>query len=380
VTSRPTDGGLDSTLTNIPNTFQGFEITITALDVVLFGRVAGGKAFMTNPTGCGPAETVFEAVSYANEKATAKAGFTPTKCDALPYDPRFEAIIGATGLTGRKAKAPLTTTVLQGPGEANTSSVAVTLPKDIAVGLNELSRACAKDVFAAGKCTESSVIGDATAVTPLLTAPLAGPVSFVFGEGTLPDLALELKGPLALTLRGTNGFTPAGQQTTFAGLPDVPLSRFELAFAGGKAGLLSLTRDICTGKRPRLKATFTSQAGRVKTVDVPAKVEGCRPRAALARTKSGIRLRVDAGAERVRRVRLTLPRAARPGRRATVSGSGARGSRAVVRGRTVEVTVPGRGARSVSIALAVRGLRGAVPVVVTDVKGQRTSTRARAAS
>ena len=375
VTSRPTDGGLDSAIKNIPNTFQGFDITITALDVVLFGKVPSGKAFMTNPTGCGPAETVFEAVSYGGEKATGKAGFTPTRCDTLPYAPGFRAILGERGLTGRRTNPPLTTIVSQGAGEANTRKVAVTLPKDIAVSLDRLGRACADAVFQQGGCAPTAEIGTATAVTSLLTTPLAGPVTFVTGTGTLPDLVLSLKGPLALTLRGANAFTPGGQQTTFDGLPDVPLSKFELAFKGGDPGLLTLTRDACTGKAPRLSATFTSQSGVEKTVNVAAKVEGCQPRAALRRAKGSALLRVDAGSARVRRVRVTLPKGTRTGRRFRVTGSGARGAKARLRGRVIEVTVPGGGARSVSLALSLRGLRRAITVDVFDTTGQRTRQR-----
>ena len=378
VTSRPSDGGLDSAITNIPNTFQGFEITITALDVVLFGRAPGGKAFMTNPTGCGPAETLFEATSYAGERAEAKAGFTPTKCDALPYDPGFSAELGAPGETGDRDHPPLTTVVTQTPGEANTRKVAVTLPPDLAVSLDRLGRACAADVFAAGGCAPTAEVGDATAVTSLLTAPLAGPVSFVIGTGNLPDLVLSLKGPIALTLRGANAFTPGGQQTTFDGLPDVPLSTFELRFKGGDPGLLTLTRNLCTGKAPRFTATFTSQAGREKTVNVAGRRVGCSPRATLRSSKGIARLRVDAGAERLRRLRITLPKGARAGRRLRVSGSGARGAKARRRGRVVEITVPGRGARSVSLALSLRGLgRRAMSVDAFDAKGARTRTSAR---
>ena len=374
VTSRTTDGGLDSEIRNIPNTFQGVEITITALDVVLFGRV-GSKSFMTNPTSCRGAETLFEATSYANEKASAKTSFTPNKCDALPFNPRFSAFLGAPGLTDRRDSPPLTTVVEQGPGESNTRTVAVTLPTDVTTTFQALGRACAIDVFKAGQCPPAAKIGEATAVTPLLTAPLTGPVSFVLGTGNLPDLYLELKGPLAITLRGENALTPNGQVTTFDGLPDVPLERFELAFAGGSAGLLTLTRDVCSGKKPRLKATFTSQSGVQKSVEVAAQLEGCAPRAALTKKGKSLRLRVDAGAERVRRVRATFPRGARLGRRAIVRGSGARSARGRIRGRVVDVTIPGRGARSVSIALSVTRLRGAVSVEAFDADGRRTTQR-----
>ena len=391
VTSRP-DGGLDSTLRDLPREVAGLDMTITALDIVLSGQ-AGGKPFMTNPTGCSVAETVFDARSYANETTQAKARFTPTKCDALPFAPGFEAVLGAPGQTQRRTVAPLTTAVTQQRGEANVRSVAVTLPKELAVDITKLSRACAKDAVAAGTCPASSEVGTATAVTPLLTEPLAGPVIFAFGEATLPDLVLSLRGPLALTLRGSNAITPAGQVTTFDGIPDVPLSRFELAFAGGDRGLLSVTRDLCEGRAPRLSAKFTSQAGRTHDVTVPAKVQGCSPQigvtlGSLQRRRPSLRLRVVAGQARVRTVRLTLPRALRVSGalRARLSGSGARGARLTRRGRVLEIRVPRAGARTVGLAIPSGALRAGqgisrrtrFAVEVTDATGERTRRTVRA--
>jgi hypothetical protein len=384
VTARP-DGGLDSTLRGLPDRVAGLEVTITALEIVLSGR-ASGRPFMTNPTSCVPAETVIDARSYAGEAARAKAAFTPTRCEALPFAPGFEAVLGAPGLIRRGDKPPLRTIVTQDRGQANTRSVEVTLPKDLSVSFDQLERACAPEVLAAGQCPPTATIGTATAQTPLLSEPLAGPVLFAFGEATLPDLVLNLTGPLALTLRGANTLTNAGQVTKFDGIPDVPLSRFELAFKGGRReGLLTLGRDVCVGRRPRFRATFTSQAGATHTVTVPARLEGCAPQitvrlGSLKRRQPSLRVRVDAGAERLRRVRLTLPRGlvARGAARGVVTGSGARGSRLRRRGRIVEVTVPGAGARSVAIRFragtlrARRGFRGSTRfrVAVTDAAGK----------
>ena len=72
---RPTDGGLDSQIRDIPNSFSGFPITITALETTLLGTTATGRAFMQNPTSCGPAPTVVDARSYADERASGSASF-----------------------------------------------------------------------------------------------------------------------------------------------------------------------------------------------------------------------------------------------------------------------------------------------------------------
>ena len=391
VTSRQ-DGGLDSTIRNLPRQVAGLDITITALDIVLFGR-AGDKPFMTNPTSCGPAETVVDAGSYEGEATQVKAAFTPTGCEALKFDPGFSAIVGAPGQTGKRAKPPLTTIVSQGREEANVKSVAVTLPNAIGVNLNDLGRACQVAQLQAGQCPASSQIGDATAVTPLLTEPLAGPVLFAFGpDSTLPDLVLQLKGPLALTLRGSNQLTPAGQVTTFSGIPDVPLEKFELAFTGGSTGLLTLARDICVGKAPRLKAEFTAHSGRTKTLTALPTIDGCSPQTkvtlgSLKKSRPSLRVRVDAGAKRLRRVKVTLPSKLRATgtAKSTVTGSGAKGASLRRAGRSFTIAIPGGGARSVGLSFKSGGLRAlkglsrkaGFRVEITDVTGKRSTRTVR---
>jgi hypothetical protein len=256
------------------------------------------------------------------------------------------------------------------------------------VNITDLSRACQVAQRQANQCPASSQIGDATAVTPLLTEPLAGPVFFAFGTGTLPDLELQLKGPLALTLSGTNELTPAGQVTTFNGIPDVPLEKFELAFKGGPTGLLTLARDICVGKAPRLKADFVAHSGAKKSANVAATVDGCAPQikvtlGSLKKKRPSLRVRVDAGAKRLRTVKITLPSKLRATgtARSVVTGSGAKGSSLKRSGRTYTVSVPKGGARSVGLTFKTGGLqalkglsrKAGFVVETTDVEGKRSS-------
>lgn len=390
VTSRP-DGGLDSTIRDLPRQVGGLDITITALDIKLSGQ-ANGKPFMTNPTSCGPAETVLDVRSYEGEATQAKASFTPTNCEALPFAPQFSAVLGAPGQTRQRAKPPLRTIISQEREQANTKQVSVLLPSAIGVNFKELSRACPIEQQNAGACPATSEIGSATAQTPLLTEPLLGPVLFALGTGSLPDLILQLKGPLALTLRGTNKLTPQGQVTTFTGIPDVPLSKFELAFKGGDQGLLSLARDVCTGKAPRLKADFLAHSGATKSIEVPATIEGCSPAGTvtlgtLAKRRPSLKVRVDAGAKRLRTVKITLPSKLRPSgtARSSVTGSGAKGARLTRAGRVFTIAVPGGGARSVALSFrsgalqARKGLsrRAGFKIEVTDVDGKRSTQTVR---
>ncbi|HEX8123245.1 MAG TPA: hypothetical protein VF549_18475 [Solirubrobacteraceae bacterium] len=396
VTSRTTDGGLDSTLRDIPNKFSGLDITITAIETTLLGKAATGKPFMQNPTSCGDEVTTIDATAYDGSKAQGSAKFISTDCEALPFHPTFEAVAGAAGKTAAKTNPPFTTVVGQVPGEANAKRVSVTLPTALAVAADRLSRACPTSSFQAGTCDKLATVGQATAITPLLTAPLQGPVLFVEGAG-LPDIVLSLTGPLSLTLRGTNEFKPNGQVTTFEGIPDVPLSRFELRFNGGFEGLLVASRDLCAAPL-EVNASFVSHANTSYTTTVPAKVEGCgavdtppvprlaRPKATirvagLRKGRPSLRLKVtaDAGA-RLRRVRLNLPKGMTLSKRTRLQG-------AKVRSKRRAIEIPGRSGGTRSIALTLRGgtltvtkrLRRAkrlrFGVVATETSGRKTTRR-----
>ena len=398
VFSRPTDGGLDSQLRDIPNEFMGLPITITSLETTLLGAVPSGRTFMQNPTGCGRKETVVEARSYADERAQGSGGYDSTECRALPFAPTFEAAVGAPGETAARSNPPLTTVVGQTPGQANVKSVTVTLPNDIAIGADRISRACPQDQFAAGGCPPNAQIGSATAITPLLTAPLSGPVTFV-ARDVLPGLVLSLRGPLSITLIGDATFTPEGLRNTFDNIPDVPLSRFELRFLGGDAGVLAASRDLCQGAPPQIAATFVSHAGTESTLRVPASVEGCtgtstpppqtrpaaRPTASLRlgslrRGRPSLSLRVRSTETLVKRVLLSLPRGVRVKKGTRLTGARIRSKR-----RRIAIPVAGRGVRAVNLTLrpgtltVPRRLRRArrvrFGVQITESGGRRTTRR-----
>ena len=82
--------------------------------------------------------------------------------------------------------------------------------------------------------------------TPLLAKPLTGAVYLSSrGVGQLPGLTIQLDDPIPLRLDGSVELTPQGLRTTFTGLPDVPLTHFELNLAGGDAAACSRSRPTC---------------------------------------------------------------------------------------------------------------------------------------
>src|SRR5262249_62188658 len=65
-----------------------------------------------------------------------------------------------------------------------------------------------------------------------------------------------------------------GNAVTFSGLPDIPISRFQLTFTN-PPGLLETSRDICVPPAPSFHADFTGYNGKSASVDSPATVDGC---------------------------------------------------------------------------------------------------------
>jgi hypothetical protein len=274
-------------------------------------------------------------------------------------------------------------------GGANLARVAVTLPGDLAPDVNGLNRACDPAALAAGACPPQARIGTATAASPLAPAPLTGPVLLV-GGAFPPPLVIPLTGAVPLTLRAETAL-PAGVgeglTNTLGGLPDLPVTRFDLELTGGPTGLLSTLDDLCrSGARTSARAVFTAHSGRVVDTTVPLAVNGCagggtatraRPRGTASLrfrgTTGTLRARVLAGrgAPGLKTVRLTLPAglsATVLARRAAVRlprvfalGRRLRGGAVRVRGRRLTVRVAGRGGRTVSVTWA--GLRavGSLP-------------------
>jgi hypothetical protein len=116
-------------------------------------------------------------------------------------------------------------------------------------------------------------VGQATAVTPLLSEPLTGPVYLVqgirFGKGgvrihTLPSLLVPLRGQIAIDLSASSAVNGAQQLvTTFSNIPDAAVSKFTLSINGGRKGILVITgrgQTVC-GKAQVANATFGAQSG-----------------------------------------------------------------------------------------------------------------------
>ena len=273
--ARTTDFGLNTTILDIPNTASivllgTVPIHITHTELTL------NASFMTNPTSCAPATTRITGTSYDGTTASDTASFTPTNCLGQAYNPQFALSVDLSKGPDHINNPEIVTRVTQGINEANGKRVEAILPSTIQANNAALNVQCPEANFLASTCSPGAQVGTAVARTPLLTAPLEGPVFLIQNVGVLPRLGLDLRGPLPAKLFGNVTPTQTFRlDNVFDGLPDVPLTDFKLTFRGGKTGLTTATKGLC-GKEPdTFDAIFDSHGGHHVTRSGQAKLIGC---------------------------------------------------------------------------------------------------------
>jgi hypothetical protein len=284
---RQDDFGLDTVVHDIPKTADLINllgihvpvpIHINSMNLKLNGIAAGPPAapFMRNPTSCDAHKVRFSGDSWTNSTVVHQDAdpFTPTNCDALDFSPAFTAEIGGTGQTTNGVPTTASTSILQDADEAGLHDAVVKVPADLNPNATLFfAAACDQASFKAGNCPASTVVGLATAASPLLSTPLIGNVELVTSDGPFPNLGLDLKGQLHLLLQGSTDIS-AGNTVSFHGLPDIPIARFQLTFTN-PPGLIGTSRDICVPPAPVFHADFTGYNEKATSVDASAIVDGC---------------------------------------------------------------------------------------------------------
>jgi len=250
--------------------------------------------FTLNPTSCAKkstASTVLgSGLNFASSSddvpVTVSSPFQAADCASLGFKPSL-----ALSLVGKKTHRgalPAFKAVLTYPkygAYANIAKAQVTLPESEYLEQGHLKDVCTRKVFETGNtpgenCPRKSIYGKARATTPLLDAPLEGPVYLRTGYGTkLPELAAALNGPqISITLAGKidsvhkKGTEGSRIRNTFDVVPDAPVERFVLELKGGKKGLLVNSTDVCKGTHKAL-AAFTGQNGKLDEYEPALKAQ-----------------------------------------------------------------------------------------------------------
>ena len=235
--------------------------------------------FMINPTNCSEFHTTSEGVGDQGTAVAFSSPFVAVNCEILPFAPKMSITqLGGHKATARSKDPSLAIELNTRPGDANIKSVAVTLPKAFEIDQRHLGNICDRSELASNHCAGRQAIGEATTNTPLLEAPLKGPVYAVSGFGVLPHLAFILGGQVTLmpeaessTLGNTGRL-----KTVVPVVPDAPIGNFRFTLFGGSQGYLSNTQSLCSA--PTVSTIeFIAQNDKTLTQQVRTKT-ACRPR------------------------------------------------------------------------------------------------------
>jgi hypothetical protein len=240
--------------------------------------VVDRPGFIFNPTGCEPTGFTGTATAAGGAAtATLASRFQVGGCRGLDFAPSFKVATQAktskrdgAGLQVSVAYPPAPQSASQAEGQANIHSVAVTLPKQLPSRLTTIQQACPEAVFAANpaSCPAGSNIGTATARTPVLANPVSGPAYLVsHGGAAFPDLVIILQGEgVTVRLTGSVDIKHGVTNSTFANVPDVPISSFVLSLPEGPHSALAAVlpakaKGSTCGQTLTMPTTITGQNG-----------------------------------------------------------------------------------------------------------------------
>jgi hypothetical protein len=239
--------------------------------------------FMLNPSDCSTKQVGADILSAEGTTAAATNPFQASGCAALPFKPRLGLRMTGRRQTRTGRHPGIRALVRQnGVGEAGIQRAEVRLPKTLALDVDNAQALCE---FEDGTkpdlenhCPKGSIVGRARAQTPLLNDDLVGNVYFVKNVRidpdtgneirTLPMIIAALRGEIAVNLVGESDVKGGKLVSTFANIPDAPISRFNMNIRGGKNGIVAVTRtrrsliNLCSSGRQIAEADMDGQNGK----------------------------------------------------------------------------------------------------------------------
>ena len=264
----------------LPQVFGGVPLRVQSVSIAI-----SRANFLTNPTSCGPltlngtlggtAGSFAGFTTAVGAAQTLSAPFQVTGCSSLPFTPTIVAT--TSGKTSEANGASLDVKLTQPAGQANTKSVAIQIPSQLAARYTTEQAACPAATYAKGpsNCPASTIVGSVTATTPLLPGSLTGPAYYVYqATSGLPNVDVVLSGDgVTFDLTVSNNLNSKGLVSSL-NAPDVPISSFELNFGEGPHSLLSANGNLCSGSITT-PITLVAQSGAQIARTVPIGVTGC---------------------------------------------------------------------------------------------------------
>jgi hypothetical protein len=262
----------------LPTILQGIPLQVRTVNVSI-----DRPGFMFNPTDCDPLTVGGSLTSVQGAAVSVSSPFEAANCANLPFHPVFT--VSSQAKTSKKDGASLTVKTTYPTGtQANIRSVAVVLPKQLPARLTTIQQACPEATFNANpaSCPSGSDIGTGTASTPILANPVTGPAYLVsHGGAAFPDVVVILQGEgVTVDLTGSIDIKHGVTSSTFASVPDAPISSFQLTLPEGPhSGLAAVVPakakgNLC-GQSLSMPITITAQNGAVLKQTPKIAITGC---------------------------------------------------------------------------------------------------------
>jgi hypothetical protein len=281
----PRTAQLTVTTDPLPQILHGIPLDLRAVTVNI-----NRSKFLFNPTKCTPSGLSGTAISSGEKLASMSSPASSSGCAKLAFKPKLTAVTMAGGeFTGNGASLHIAVSTPE--GQANIRSLKVDLPQRLPARLESIQHACPAHIFQAnpGSCPHTSIIGTATASTPLLGSPMQGPIFLVtHSGGGFPNMVVVLQAD-GVTIELTGALYVSANNitsTTFRTMPDVPIRNFSLNLPEGPNSALAASARLC-GKALHMFTAITGQNGvQVKPRTIVA-VSGCRAKKAPSKLKAG---------------------------------------------------------------------------------------------
>ncbi len=239
----------------LPSMLQGIPLELRSVALNL-----DRGQFTLNPTNCGSAAITGSVTALSGQSTSLAEHFQVGECGKLGFKPKLA--LSLRGSTKRRGNPALRAVISARGGDANIAQAAITLPKSVLLDNSHIKAACTAGEFAASRCPAASLYGQAKVVSPLLDAPIQGPVYLRASSHSLPDLVADLDGQVNVVLDGRiDTIRGGGMRTTFESLPDFPVSEVTLELQGGKRGLIKNSANLCA-RAGRAAALLGAQNGK----------------------------------------------------------------------------------------------------------------------
>jgi hypothetical protein len=270
-----------------PTILQGVPLRLKSVSVTL-----DRPGFTFNPTSCAAKTITATLTSTGGASAGVSSPFQAANCATLPLKPSFSVTTQAN--TSKANGASLLFKIGSGTGQANLGKVRLTFPKQLPARLTTLQKACTEAQFNTNPagCPEGSVIGTATAHTPVLAGALTGPIYLVsHGGAAFPDAVVILQGEgITLYVVGNTNIKKGITTSTFNAVPDAPISTFEALLPEGPHSAFATNIPVkakgnMCGQALTMPNTFTGQNGAQIVRTTRIGVTGC-PKAKKTKKKT----------------------------------------------------------------------------------------------